>query len=156
NVMRDRARALAREQAAARREAAEEAPPEEQPIDDDRLRLLFACCHPVLGDEAQVALTLRMVGGLSTPEIAPPSVLAVATIAQRLVRAKRTIADAGVPFAIPGPDDWPARLPRVLSVIYLIFNEGYATTTGESLTRPVLCAEALRLAGLLAELVPHE
>jgi RNA polymerase sigma-70 factor, ECF subfamily len=116
-------------------------------IGDDLLRLVFTACHPVLSREARVALTLRLLGGLTTAEIARAYLVPEATIAQRLVRAKRTLSDAGVPFEVPRGKDRAARLSSVLEVLYLIFNEGYAATAGEDWMRPQLCEEALRLAG---------
>jgi len=125
-------------------------------IDDDRLRLIFVACHPVLALPARVALTLRLIGGLTVPEIARAYVVAEATIAQRIVRAKRAIARARVPFEVPVGDDRLERLGAVLEVIYLIFNEGYSATSGENWVRPELCGEALRLGRVLAALVPDE
>ncbi len=125
-------------------------------IEDDRLRLIFVACHPVLAMPARVALTLRLVGGLTVPEIARAYVDRDATVAQRIVRAKKTIASAGVPFEVPMGDERVARLGAVLEVIYLIYNEGYSATAGTSWVRPELCAEALRLGRVLAALVPDE
>jgi predicted RNA polymerase sigma factor len=125
-------------------------------IGDDRLRLIFVACHPVLAVPARVALTLRLVGGLTVPEIARAYLDSEATVAQRIVRAKKTIAKAGVPFEVPGGADRAARLGAVLEVIYLIYNEGYSATAGEDWLRPELCDEALRLGRVLASLVPDE
>lgn len=125
-------------------------------IDDDVLRLIFTACHPVLSAEARTALTLRLVGGLRTDEIARAFLVPEATLAQRIVRAKRTLATSGVPFEVPYGEDRAARLGSVLEVIYLIFNEGYAATAGDDLLRPALCEDALRLARLLAALMPKE
>jgi RNA polymerase sigma factor (sigma-70 family) len=125
-------------------------------IDDDRLRLIFVACHPVLPVPARVALTLRLVGGLTTAEIARAYVVPEPTVAQRIVRAKRAIADAEVPFEVPVGDDRAARLGTVLEVIYLIFNEGYSATAGAEWLRPELCDEALRLGRVLAGLAPDE
>jgi RNA polymerase sigma-70 factor (ECF subfamily) len=122
-------------------------------IPDDRLRLIFTCCHPALAVEAQVALTLRTLGGLETEEIARAFLMPTATMAQRLVRAKRKIRDAGIPYIVPETHDMPERVASVLTVIYLIFNEGYAATRGESLVRTDLCGEAIRLARLVRMLM---
>jgi len=125
-------------------------------VGDDLLGLIFTCCHPVLPREARVALTLRLLGGLSTPEIARAFLVKESTIAQRLVRAKRTLRDANVPFEVPRGKELEARLPSVLEVIYLVFNEGYAASAGEDWIRPALCEEALRLGRILAALAPDE
>ena len=124
-------------------------------IPDDRLRLIFTCCHPALPMDARVALTLRTLGGLATPEIARAFLIPETTMAQRLVRAKRKIRDAGIPYRVPPPDLLPERLPGVLAVLYLIFNEGYATTSGP-LVRTDLCEEAIRLSRVLDRLMPGE
>jgi RNA polymerase sigma-70 factor, ECF subfamily len=123
---------------------------------DDRLRLIFTCCHPALNREAQVALTLRTLGGLTTAEIARAFLVAEPTLAQRLVRAKQKIRDANIPYEVPPPEVLRERLEPVRAVIYLIFNEGYATTAGEHLVRADLCAEAIRLSRTLCELLPKE
>ena len=128
----------------------------DEDIGDDLLRLIFTACHPVLSSEARVALTLRMLGGLTTQEIARAFLVAEPTIAQRIVRAKRTLTESRVPFEVPRGLDRAARLSSVLEVIYLIFNEGYSATAGEDWMRPALCDEALRLGRILAELVPKE
>ena len=125
-------------------------------IGDDLLGLIFLTCHPVLATEARVALTLRLLGGLATPEIARAFLVPEPTVAQRIVRAKRTLAEAKVPFEVPRGEELEDRLPSVLEVIYLIFNEGYSATAGEELTRPELCEEALRLGRILVALVPQE
>jgi len=123
---------------------------------DDRLRLIFTCCHPALNQEAQVALTLRTLGGLSTPEIAKAFLVPEPTLAQRLVRAKRKIQEARIPYEVPPPNRLEDRLSRVQAVIYLIFNEGYSATSGYALVRRDLCAEAIRLARMLCDLMPDE
>ena len=123
---------------------------------DDRLRLIFTCCHPALSTAAQVALTLRLLGGLTTAEIGHAFLVPEPTMAQRLVRAKAKIRDAAIPYRVPAEAELPGRLAPVLAVVYLIFNEGYAASSGDSLVRPDLCAEAIRLGRLLAELMPDE
>src|SRR5690348_12400167 len=125
-------------------------------ISDDLLRLVFISCHPVLSTEGRVALTLRLLGGLTTEEIARAFVVPEPTIAQRIVRAKRTLAEKRVPFEVPRGAELSARLSSVLEVIYLIFNEGYSATTGDDWMRPALCEDALRLGRILAELAPQE
>ncbi|WP_203663014.1 RNA polymerase sigma factor [Actinocatenispora rupis] len=131
-------------------------PPEPDGIDDDLLRLIFTACHPVLSTEARIALTLRLLGGLTTAEIARAYLSAESTIAQRIVRAKRALARADVPFEVPYGADRADRLASVLEVVYLIFNEGYSATSGDNLVRPALCEEALRLARVLTGLMPTE
>jgi len=128
----------------------------DDPVGDDRLGLIFTTCHPVLSPEARVALTLRLLGGLTTEEIARAFLVPEPTIAQRIVRAKRTLAEARVPFELPRGAERTARLSSVLEVIYLIFNEGYTATAGDDWIRPALCEDALRLGRILAELVPKE
>ena len=128
----------------------------EDDVGDDLLRLIFTACHPVLSTEARVALTLRLLGGLTTEEIARAYLVPEATVAQRIVRAKRTLAEAHVPFEVPRGAELAARLSSVLEVVYLIFNEGYSATTGDAWLRPELCEDALRLGRILAELAPNE
>src|SRR5262245_23110361 len=130
-------------------EAADEALP------DDRLRLIFTCCHPALAPDAQVAMTLREVCGLTTEEIASAFIVPPATLAQRIVRAKAKIRDAGIPYQVPGPAELPERLDAVLRVLYLVYNEGYAASSGDELTRADLSAEAIRVGRLLVELLPE-
>ena len=160
-----RAKVLAEKEATIRRQAEIEAElaavepnPEDEmsPIADDRLRLIFTCCHPALPLEAQVALTLRTLGGLTTPEIAHAFLVPEPTLAQRLVRAKKKIRDAGIPYRVPPDHLLPERLDAVLRVLYLVFNEGYSASSGDALVRRELCGEAIRLGRVLVELMPDE
>lgn len=128
----------------------------EEEIRDDLMRLIFTTCHPILSQEARVALTLRLLGGLTTDEIARAYLAPEPTVAQRIVRAKRTLAEAKVPFEVPEADELPARLSSVLEVVYLMFNEGYAATSGANWIRPALCEEAIRLGRMLAAMLPEE
>jgi RNA polymerase sigma-70 factor (ECF subfamily) len=136
--------------------AAQEPEPVGESVSDDRLRLLFTCCHPALDGAARVALTLRLLGGLQTPEIARAFLVPEPTMAQRLVRAKRKIKAANIPYRVPPDAELPSRLGSVLTVVYLIYNEGHSASSGDELVRPDLCAEAMRLARLLNELMPDE
>ncbi len=131
-------------------------PAEVGAVNDDRLRLIFTCCHPALARSSQVALTLRLLGGLQTPEIARAFLVPEATMAQRIVRAKRKIAAAKIPYRVPAERDLPERIAAVLAVLYLVFNEGYAASSGDELIRTELCAEAIRLTRVVVELLPDE
>lgn len=145
---------LSREATALQEERPE--PQEVGAVRDDRLRLIFTCCHPALSQEAQVALTLRLLGGLTTPEIANAYLVSESTMAARITRAKKKIASAGIPYRVPGDHDLPDRLSSVLAALYLVYNEGYAASSGATLTRTDLSAEAIRLARVLADLMPDE
>ncbi|WP_344260688.1 RNA polymerase sigma factor [Actinomadura napierensis] len=157
-IRRDRAHAarLAALRVESDRAAAAPAEPGFDDIPDERLRLFFTCCHPALPEEARTALMLRFLAGLTTPEVARAFLVATATMAQRIVRAKRKIRDARIPFRVPGPDELPERLPAVLRAVYLVFTEGYAASSGDDLLRPGLADEAVRLARILHGLLPGE
>jgi len=153
-LRREASRADRHAQAALLHAAAE--PRDEGAVKDERLRLIFTCCHPALAPAAQVALTLRLLGGLTTTEIARAFLVPEVTMAQRIVRAKGKIRDAGIPYRVPAEEDLQARVRAVLAVIYLVFNEGYTASSGESLIREDLATEAIRLGRIVAELMPRE
>lgn len=157
-IRRDRAHAarLAELRVESDRAAAAPAEPGFDDIPDERLRLFFTCCHPALPEEARTALMLRFLAGLTTPEVARAFLVPTATMAQRIVRAKRKIREARIPFRVPGPDELPDRLPGVLRAVYLVFTEGYAASSGDDLLRPGLADEAVRLARILHALLPRE
>jgi RNA polymerase sigma-70 factor, ECF subfamily len=155
-VLRDRVPELAALAATTHDEEPDSEEPVATSIPDERLRLIFACCHPALAPEAQVALTLRLLGGLSTAEIARAFLVPEPTMAQRLSRAKAKIRTAGIPFRVPPDEALPERLQAVLDVVYLVFNEGYAASAGDAHVRRSLCAEAIRLAGIVVHLMPDE
>jgi RNA polymerase sigma-70 factor (ECF subfamily) len=155
-TLRDRVPELAALAATTHVEESDTEEPVETSVADERLRLIFACCHPALAPEAQVALTLRLLGGLSTAEVAHAFLVPEPTMAQRLGRAKAKIRAAGIPFRVPPDEALPERLGTVLDVVYLVFNEGYAASTGNAHVRRSLCAEAIRLAGIVAQLMPDE
>jgi RNA polymerase sigma-70 factor, ECF subfamily len=155
DAIRRRARFDASQSTIADQLAGEAGDPADESIEDDRLRLIFTCCHPALSPEARIALTLREVCGLTTEEIASAFLTVPSTLAQRIVRAKTKIRDARIPYQVPAPCELPNRLDTVLQVIYLVFNEGYSASRGESLTRSDLSGEAIRLGRLLAELLPE-
>ena len=155
DLARKRATAASRQPEIARMQGDQREPEETGGVNDDVLRLMLIACHPVLSQDARITLTLRLIGGLSTVEIARAFLSTEPAIAQRIVRAKRTLAEARVPYEVPGHEDLKSRIPTVLDVIYFVFNEGYSAATGDNWTRPALCAEAMRLARVLVGLVSH-